>query len=130
MSNYLGKAKFYNSGTHLQKGDKALLSSLNKNETQKWRKTTEFTEVFVDVVDFKTMLNLSPYKKFQFISIDAEGEDMNILRQMNLTELECKCLCIEWNSNQKILNEILNYCSQFGLTKMLLKNGENIILSL
>lgn len=130
VSNYLGKAKFYNSGTHLQKGDKALLSSLNKNETQKWRKTTEFTEVFVDVVDFKTMLNLSPYKTFQFISIDAEGEDMNILKQMNLSELECKALCIEWNSNQKILNEIMNYCSQFGLTKVLLKNGENIIFSL
>lgn len=130
VSDFNGKAKFFDSGTHLQKNDQALLSSLNKRETEKWRKTTDFTETEVDVVDFKTLLNLSPYKEFSFISIDAEGNDLLILKQMNLEELKCKCICIEWNSVQSVLEEIVSYCSQYGLSNVLLKNAENIILSI
>ena len=130
VSDYNGKSKFYDSGTHLKSGDKALLSSLSKEEIKRWGNTTDFDEIEVDVVDFKTLLNLSPYKQFEFISIDAEGEDLKILKQMDLTELNCKCLCIEYNSHEQTLNEIKDYCSQFGLTNVLLKNAENIILSL
>lgn len=130
VSDYNGKAKFYDSGTHLNKGDKALLSSLSKEEIKRWGNTTDFDEIEVDVVDFKTLLNLSPYKEFQFISTDAEGMDVLILRQMDLSALNCKCLCVEYNSHEQTLNEIKDYCSQFGLTNVLLKNAENIILSL
>lgn len=129
ISNYIGKAKFFDSGTHLNKGDSSLLSSLNENEIKKWKPTTRFTEIEVDVVDFKTLLNLSPYKQFNFISIDAEGQDLCILKQINLKEIGCEVLCIEWNSKPEILKEITDYCSQFGLTKQLLKNHENIIFS-
>lgn len=129
LSNYNGKADFHASGTHLKKGDTSLLSSLDKKETQKWRSSTTFDLIKVNVVDFKTLLNPVPYRKFDFISCDIEGIDVIALKQMNLTKLGCKCLCIEWNSNQKVLDEIISYCSEFGLTKVLLKNAENIILA-
>ena len=129
VSDYIGKAKFFDSGTHLNRGDRSLLSSLNENEIKRWKPTTRFTEIKVDVVDFKTLLNLSPYKKFELISIDAEGNDTIILKQINLKEIGCEVLCIEHNSKSEILKETIDYCSKFGLTKQLLKNHENIILS-
>lgn len=129
VSNYLGKADFYDSGTHFNKGDLALLSSLDKEEIKRWGKTTTFDKIQVDVVDFKTLLNLSPYKTFDFISIDAESQDWIILKQINLAEVKCKCLCIEYNSNEQVLNEMLSYCAGFGLTNVLLKNAENVIIS-
>lgn len=129
LADYNGKAILHDSGTHLNKNDVSLLSSLNKKETEKWRKTTEFTEVYVDVVDFKTLLNLSPYKTFDFLSIDIEGFDLIALRQMNLTGLGCKLICIEHNSHPEILSEIKSICAGFGLVNELLINAENVILS-
>lgn len=129
VADYIGKADFYDSGEHIGNGDKALLSSLDKHEIKRWGGSTSFTKVKVDVVDFHTLLNLSPYSKFDFISVDAEGFDLIILKQINLEEIGCKCLCIEYNSNQESLNEILDYCARHGLTKMLLRNAENVILS-
>lgn len=128
VSDYIGKAKFFDSGTHLNRGDSSLLSSLNENEIKKWKPTTDFNEIKVDVVDFKTLLNLSPYKKFELISIDAESMDVVILKQINLKEIGCEVICIEHNSHAQTLKEITNYCSRFGLTNQLLKNAENIIL--
>jgi FkbM family methyltransferase len=129
VSDYIGNAVFYDSETHLNKGDKSLLSSLNENEIKKWKPTTKFNEIKVDVVDFKTLLNLSSYKKFDFISLDAEGLDLTILKQVNLNELGCKMLCIEHNGHVKNKKEIVDYCLLFGLNKILLENHENIILS-
>lgn len=130
VSDKNSKDIFYDSGTHLNKGDVSLLSSLNKNETEKWRKSTIFTETVVDVVDFKTLLNISPLRTFSFISIDIEGNDLMVLRQMNLTELGCKCICIEHNSHPEILNGIKSICAGYRLTKELLRNAENVILSI
>jgi FkbM family methyltransferase len=129
VSDFIGNAIFYDSGTHLNNGDKSLLSSLNEHEIKKWEPTTKFNKIKVDVVDFKTLLNLSPYKQFDFISIDAEGLDMTILKQINLKELGCRMLCVEWNSNHEIIDKIKDICEDFGLSGMLLKNGENVIMA-
>jgi FkbM family methyltransferase len=130
VSNYKGRARFFDSGSHLGKGDLSLVSSLSEEETKRWLNSTKFNEIEVDVVDFKTLLNLSRYKKFQLNSVDAEGNDVLILKQINLKEIGCEVICIEHNSHAKTLKEIIDYCCKFGLTKQLLKNHENIILSI
>ena len=130
IADYNGKSIFYESGTHLNKGDVSLLSSLSKDEIRRWNDTTEFFETEVEVIDFKTMMYYSPYNKFQFINIDAEGFDLLILKQIDLKELDCKCICIEHNSNEQMLNEIINYCRSFWLNTELLRNAENIIMAI
>lgn len=130
LSDYNGKAKFYESDSIFKGEDKALVSTLNDADYNKWKRATTFEEIEVDVFDFKTFLELSPYKQFQFISLDAEGEDLKILSQMNLTELGCELLCIEHNGNKEVLKQIREYCAQFALTNELLFNGENILLSI
>lgn len=126
-----GKDILWDSGALLGKGDKALVSTLKKEETKRWASLNiPFTETEVSTLTFADFMKISKYKQFQFISIDAEGYDLCILKQMNLTELGCKCLCIEWNSNTFVLNEILIHCHQHGLKKIIGQNQENIILAI
>lgn len=129
ISDYNGESDFFDSGTHLNKGDVSLLSSLNKNETFKWRATTSFEPIKVQVITFEKMIKLSTYKEFDLISIDAEGLDLCILKQINLKDMRCRLLCIEYNSDPYLFNTMKSICEQQGLTEMLLKNGENIIMA-
>lgn len=129
VSDSCRESLFYDSGTHLKNGDTSLLSTLNVKETEKWASSTDFYKKKVNVVDFKTLLGHFDFNKFQFISIDCEGEDLNILRQIDLTDLDCRCICIEWNSNHDVLVEIKKHCFKHGLTKQLAINAENIIMA-
>ena len=123
-------AILFESNEHLSKNDVALLSSVNESETMRW-KNQKFTKVEVEMITFEMLLDLI-YDWFEndidFISIDAEGLDLDILKQINLTDLNVKCLCIEHNSNKQVRAEIIEYCLQHGLNNILLENSENIIL--
>lgn len=129
VGDYIGMADFFDSGPHLGTGDRALLSTLHEKEKKRWDGTnTTFEMVQVRVVDFKKLMVPSPYKQFDFITIDAEGNDLLILRQMDLQALGCKCICVEHNSDEARLKSIIEYCALFDLTKELLRNAENIVL--
>lgn len=128
VADFNGRSVLHESGSHLSKDDSSLLSSLSEKEIQKWKGSTSFTEREVDVVDFSTLMRLSPYAKFQMITVDCEGFDLLIVKQMNLTDLECELICVEWNSKPDVLREIKEHCAKYGLTKELLRNGENVIL--
>lgn len=117
----------YESDTHLNKGDVGLLSSTVLTELNRWQNEV-FTPVKVRGLRFESFMKLAALKAYDFISIDAEGLDLMILKQMNLTELGCRCLCIEWNGNYEVMNEVISYCAPHGL-RLFHKNGENIILA-
>lgn len=116
----------YESGPHLNKGDVGLLSSTVRSELDRWDKET-FTPVKVQSLSIKTFLKVAVFDPWDFISIDAEACDLMILRQMDLTELGCRCLCIEWNNKQNIRREIIDYCSPHSL-RVVHQNAENLIL--
>lgn len=118
---------FFESGTHLGNGDTALLSTLSFQETQRWAGTkNEFKEKECEVITFSTLLELSPYKTFDIISIDCEGMDYEILKQINLNDVGCRLIVIEHNNND--INKYIEYCSGFGF-KEVFRNFENICLS-
>lgn len=129
IDTFSGIADFYESGEHLGKGDTSLLSTLNKEETKRWGDHQKFEYTTTEVIDFNRLLLISPFTRFDFITIDAEGNDLKILYQMNLRELRCKCLVIEWNSNKYTLSLIRAYCSNFGLARELFINAENVCLT-
>jgi FkbM family methyltransferase len=119
-----GKMKFYESGTHLNNGDTDLLSTLSLTDKQKWESTTEYTETEVNALtwnDFQTG------KLYDFINIDAEGYDLIILKQLDLFDLGCSCLCIEHNG--KILNQILEEVKKYNM-RIISQNMENVILAI
>lgn len=124
-----GLVKFFESGSHLNKGDVALLSTAVEEEVQKWASATKYNETNVWMVTLKTLLEHSPYREFDFINIDTEGYDLTILKQMDLGKLRCRAICVEHNSNRAVLNKIRHHCEWYGLKKELLVNHENIILA-
>lgn len=127
FSMFNGTQTFYESGAYRDGDDVALYSSLSEEEIKKWKHDVTFVEVEADFVtwcDFRSQR----HDKYNFISIDCEGFDLTLLRQMNLNNLECKCLCIEWNSVESLRGDILDYCKSFGFTE-LHKNPENLILT-
>lgn len=115
---------FWESGTHLNQGDTGLLSTLCDQEKKKWEASTEFRPTRVQVYDFNTLLGILPTRRFDFISIDCEGMDLDILKQMDLRSLGCRCICIEWNSkNFTEYDSIITGQNLF----LLEKNEENLI---
>lgn len=124
ISDYVGMGKFYDSGEHLKNGDLSLLSSLERTEITKWMPTTKFDETYVPVMNFRTLINVSPIKEFDLISCDTEGNDLCILKQMDLREMKTRMLIIEFNGkDQDKFDELV---IPQGLV-LVHKNAENLI---
>jgi FkbM family methyltransferase len=119
---------FYESGAHVKNGtDTGLVSTLNHDETIRWRNNgVEFTERKVQAVPFSWVLKW--HKKFDFITIDAEGFDLAILKQIDLAKVKCQCLCIEHNGDQTLDQAYKVYCNYYGLREIS-RNRENIIFA-
>lgn len=94
-----GKVKFWDSGPHLNRGDHGLLSTMNASERERW-KGQEYTEIEVQCFRWKTFLNRLMVKNFDFISIDCEGSDYEVLRQIDLRGTSC--VCVEWNGKAEL----------------------------
>lgn len=129
ISNYTGKAKFYESGEHLGVGDTALLSTLNHSELERWVGTNNvFTEKECLVWSFAELQNnvvrMGRNAKYDFISIDVEGQEINILRQMDLNSLGCKMLCVEFNGKHRVQFDNLILPQGY---KLVHSNAENLI---
>jgi FkbM family methyltransferase len=121
-----GTCSFYEMGNHLNRGDVSLLSTIKKSETNRWKRhRVQFKERITEVWTIATLLQASKYKVFDFISIDAEGMDFEILEQINLQGTAM--VCIEHNGNKDLFRMIKDYCNAAGLTKCLLTNSENVI---
>ena len=119
-----GHCTFHEMGNHLNAGDVSLLSTIKKTELKRWP-GVEFKERMTEVWTYKTLLKHSPLKFFDFISIDAEGVDYEILEQIDLKYTDM--VCIEHNSNADLFQLIKEYCNNAGLYKCLLNNLENVI---
>lgn len=89
-----------------------LVSSL-KNEWMKPWGSTHFDKITIPCRTFKTFLEESPIKKFNCISIDIEGEDLNLLKQIDLKEVECELLCIEF-IYPEMAKDLIEECQRQG----------------
>jgi hypothetical protein len=58
------------------------------------------------------------------ISMDIEGEEMNVLPYMDFEEMETELVVIEWNSNSEIK---ANYEPYFKKFKLIYTSAENLI---
>lgn len=123
IAEYNGTATLYDSNSHLSQDDWGLLSTLKQEETDKWN-NQHFTKETIQVATYNSLIENSPHKVFDLISIDCEGMDYQILTQINLSD--CKMLIVETNS---IADEkYIAYCSLFKM-KVIAKNTENLILT-
>lgn len=124
ISDKTGTATFYSSGTHLKSGDTGLLSTLKKGELKRW-KEEKFEEVEVETKTWDDFNKIIPYSEYDFISIDAEGMDYQILKQMDLEVMNTKMVCIEWNGVKETRELVEKKLGKNWCIKHL--NGENLI---
>lgn len=127
-SKFVDAMTFYESAAHVIGGaDRGLVSSLDFDETERWRKSgVEFTEKQVKVVDFGKFWWLAGEPMFDFVSIDCEGYDFDILQQIDLDKVGCRAICVEWNGDFALKVKIEGYILPFGF-KLIERNRENLI---
>jgi FkbM family methyltransferase len=123
LGNAVGNMEFHSSGTLLNTDDISLVSTLVPKELKRWR-NVEFRSILVDVTDWEHFQ--ANQFRYDFISIDAEGMDLEIVKQMDLQKLGCRMLCIEWNSKDRHLYDGLILPQGYTLYAM---NAENLIYS-
>lgn len=119
-----GETIFYHSGTHLNTGDISLLSTINKEEIKRWKNTCEFVETRVPIKKWSTFLQISGITEIDFISIDCEGVDFEILSQIDFDKLKIKMVCVEHNSVKTTMYE--QHMAKYNF-KIHYKNSCNLI---
>lgn len=121
-----GTVTLYESGELVKQGDVGLVSTLIEKETDRFKSITNYEAIEVDCYRWKTAMNRWKFKKFDFISLDIESLDIDVLTQIDLTET--KLICLEWNSIEDTKKKMLEYTSKFGMNKVIYTSGENIIV--
>lgn len=112
---------FWESGAHVIDGtDRGLVSTTDFEETKRWP-LVEFIKRTIKMMPISAIME---QVQFDFISIDAEGYDWKILKQIDLEAVGCTCLCIEWNGSKNLLKLFTGYCKNY---KLAVKNAENLI---
>lgn len=119
-----GKTTLHDSGSLLKTGDTSLVSTIVEEETKRFSSVLSYTPVEVNVFKWKTFLNRLKIKKFDFMSIDCEGVDADILDQMDVTEV--RCLCIEWNGHENLKERFSKKMDGF---KIIYTSAENLIFA-
>lgn len=123
-----GFATFYESGELLGMGDTALVSSLKLEETKRWGSIKmPFEEKRVEVIDFEKLLSLTHFEKYDYITIDIEGAEIEVVPQIDFKKLGTKLAIIEWNSKYAEFYD--NIMFPFGF-KLIHTNAENRIYAL
>lgn len=111
ISNYDGKGQFLKIN-----GYSEMLSGLKKNydprhlvrierELNYYGGSKELIEVNVSTL--KTILHTYNIKKIDFVSIDTEGSELDILKSINLEEIEIDIIVVENAYNDSIISHYL-----------------------
>lgn len=124
-----GVMDFFESGAHVPNGkDHALVSTAVASEMGRWN-DVKFTKRKADFVNFNNWWNANDCPTLDFISLDVEGMELDILHTIDLTAVKCEVLCVEWNSNQIRLEEFKRYCAKHGM-HLIHTNQENAIFTI
>jgi FkbM family methyltransferase len=115
-----GTLEFHESGPQLGPNDVSLVSSLYESEIERFKKTVKYTKTTVDALTWDNCLYQN--QTFDFISMDIEGAELEVLPQIDLTHV--RAFCIEWNSKPELKKE---YDKYFGGFKIIYTSGENLI---
>jgi FkbM family methyltransferase len=117
-----GIMKFKESGTLLGSGDVALVSTFHDSEMDRFKSVVEYEEIEVKCLTWKAFMEGCPVKYFDFISMDIEGSELDVLPHMDLSNT--LMICIEWNSKEDLKREYEKYLYGF---KLIYTSAENLI---
>lgn len=122
IGSHNGKAMLQESGPLCSSSDVGLVSTFHNSEMDRFKRTVQYQPVEVKVFKWKTFLNRLTLKEFDFVSMDVEGNELDILPDMDLSKV--KCICLEWNGKPELKTEYEKYLDGF---KLIYTSGENLI---
>lgn len=103
-----GEVDFFESGPLVNGHDYALVSSLKEKETERWKTVKEdhhrpvyYNTKKAHALDWDTFMKHSYCKTYDFITIDVEGCELDILKQMDFVKLGVKMICVEYNGKDQ-----------------------------
>jgi FkbM family methyltransferase len=121
---------FNESGQHLGTDDVALLSTFHEKEMERFKGSTSYQHVQVNCLTWADFLEITEQKTFNFISMDIEGSELEVLPKMNLDTMQCQVICLEWNGNADVKTAYDLHVGEFekyGRFNLIHVNGENVI---
>lgn len=124
IGDHNGRVILHESGPLCNSHDIALVSTRHAHEMDRFKATVKYEPIEVKCFRWKTFLNRSRIKEFDFISLDAEGDDSMILEQIDLSKV--KCVCVEWNSKDNLKTEFERMLREF---KVIYTSAENLIFA-
>lgn len=122
IGSHNGKAMLQESGPLCSANDIGLVSTFHNSEMDRFKRTVAYTPIEVKIYKWKTFLNRLTIKEFDFISMDCEGSELDILPDMDLSKTSC--VCLEWNSKPELKTEYEKYLEGF---KLIYTSAENLI---
>lgn len=123
VSSHNGKAILHESGPLCSPSDIGLVSTFHAQEMARFKTTVKYDPIEVKTFKWKTAYNRLKIKTFDFISMDCEGDEINILPDMDLSQT--KMICLEWNSKPELKQAYEVYLPD-GF-KLIYTSGENLI---
>lgn len=118
----------HESGSHVINGnDKGLVSTFIPSELTRWE-GVEFTQKNIIISSFLDWYVYNNKPALDFITIDIEGMDWELLQAIDLAAVGCKCLCIEWNSRRDLERLFTQYCAKHNMVEIH-RNSENLIFA-
>jgi len=125
ISDIAKELTFYESSSASKGEDRALVSSLLPSEILKWKRAgVVFKPIKVQSITWNAFVALHDIDRLDYITIDAEGFDLKILRQINFDQHQTKVVCVEWNSINK--HSYVSVMNKYGFN-MAHQNAENLI---
>lgn len=102
--------------------DVALVSTVHDHEMERFASVVKYEKVKVTAVTWAELMKVSSFKHFDFISMDIEGSELEILPYMDLSKT--KMICIEWNGKPDLMHQYERYLDGFECIHV---NGENLL---
>lgn len=122
ISNHNGKAILQDSGPLCSPADVGLVSTFHQHEKERFQRTVKYEPVEVKTFKWKTAFNRWKIKQFDVINLDIEGDEMNVLPDIDLTLT--KLVCIEWNGKTELKEKYERYLSGF---RVIYTSAENLV---
>jgi hypothetical protein len=80
----------------------------------------------IQVCDFKTFLgDDARYKQADFITIDIEGLDYEILSSIDLDQTQTRLICVEHNGHN--IQKYIDYFKKYKM-QVIAQNAENLLM--
>lgn len=128
LSDKTETVNFWESESHVPNGtDKGLVSTTVFSETKRWPNVV-FHEKEVKLVSFKEYYKSIGSPKIDMVSLDTEGTELLILKEIDLEKCGVDLLIIEWNSIPVVGNWFTAVCKEHGM-KEIHRNAENQIFA-